>query len=189
MHFSLSDCLLDLVQNSIEAGAGHIGLDLNESESLLAVDIVDDGCGMTEEEMERAIDPFFTDGKKHAHRRIGLGLPFLVQTVSAADGDFEMKSEKGKGTELRIRFNLENVDTPPVGNLVSLIYQALCFDGIYDLTAVRSRNGERSYCINRKEMLDVLGDLNSIASLELLREYIMNQEEELLTQAGHQRTD
>lgn len=183
MHFSLSDCVLDLVQNSVEAGAAHIGLKLDQTASSLSVFIGDDGCGMTGEELKKATDPFYSDGKKHRRRKVGLGIPFLVQTVSMTDGSFDIKSEKNRGTELRIRFNLENIDTPPMGDPVSLICQVLCFDGSYDLTAVRSltdMKGERSYQVNRMEMLDVLGDLGSVASLGLLRDFIENQEHDLL---------
>jgi len=182
MHYTLCDCVLDLIQNSVEAGSSLVLLDLAQSSDSLDVSIRDNGCGMTEEELKRATDPFYTDGIKHKHRKVGLGIPFLVQTVSMTDGSFDIRSEKGTGTEIDIRFNLDNIDTPPVGNVISLLYQVLCFQGSYDLTADRSlRTGseELSYQVNRKEMLDVLGDLETAASLGLLRDYITSQEEDL----------
>lgn len=182
MHFTLCDCILDLVQNSVEARSTRIYLNLVQSSRSLDVFLKDNGCGMTEEELNRATDPFYTNGKKHKHRRVGLGLPFLIQTVSMTEGDFTIESEKNKGTEISIRFNLDHIDTPPPGDIVSLLYQVLCFKGFYDLTIVRSfaeKGSEQSYEVNRSEMLDVLGDLESVASLGLLKDYIVSQEEEL----------
>jgi len=184
MHFSLSDCVLDLVQNSIEADAGKVLLSLNQTTESFKVGIKDDGCGMSEAELKMATDPFYTDGKKHIHRKVGLGLPFLIQTLSMTDGNFDISSEKGKGTSIDIEFNLKNIDTPPVGDIISLLYQVMCFEGSYGMSAERSYaddKGSDSYTVNRKEMQDILGDLNSVSSLSLLRDFITSQEEELKT--------
>jgi hypothetical protein len=184
MHFSLCDCVLDLVQNSIEAEAKLVTLKLNQTKDSLSVHITDDGCGMTDEELKRATDPFYSDGKKHVHRRVGLGIPFLLQTISMTDGKFDITSEKGKGTSIDIEFNLNSIDTPPVGDIISLLYQVMCFDGSYSFVAERSfadDKGSDSYYVDRKELQDILGDLNSVSSLSLLRDYISSQEEELKT--------
>jgi len=77
-----------------------------------------------------------------------------------------------------------NIDTPPVGNIISLLYQVMCFDGSYSFIAERSFSGgsdSKSYRINRNEMYVILGDLNSVSSLSLLRDFITSQEEELKT--------
>ncbi|MBN2658197.1 MAG: sensor histidine kinase [Spirochaetales bacterium] len=175
---------MDLIQNSVEAGSSLIQLNMKQSADSLDVSIRDNGCGMTDDELKRATDPFYSDGVKHKHRKVGLGLPFLIQTVTMTDGRFDIRSEKGRGTEIDIRFNPVHIDTPPLGDPVALLYQVMCFQGDYDLTAVRSLSKgteEQSYQVNRKEMLDVLGDLESAASLGLLRDYINSQEEDLLS--------
>ena len=182
MHFSLSDCVLDLVQNSIEAESEVINLKLKQSNESLIVEIHDDGKGMTVDELKMATDPFYSDGKKHIHRKVGLGLPFLVQTVSMTEGRFDISSEKGKGTSIEIQFNLKSIDTQPVGDMISLLCQVMSFDGTYSLIAERSFTDDmksESYTVNRNELHEVLGDLNSVSSLSLLRDYITSQEEEL----------
>ncbi len=187
MHFSLSDCILDLVQNSIEAEALHIDLKVIQCPETLFIRIKDNGCGMDSEEIKIITDPFYTNGKKHIHRKVGLGIPFLIQTLSMTDGKFDIDSEKGEGTKIDIEFNLKNIDTPPVGDLVSLFYQVMSFDGTYNLNVERSFNsgkGSDSYMVNRAEMRDILGDLNSVSSLNLLRDFITSQEE-YVKQAGH----
>ncbi|MGL4368765.1 MAG: ATP-binding protein, partial [Spirochaetota bacterium] len=76
MHHSVCDFLLDIVQNSIEAGSGVITVDLVEKKGILSVCVGDDGKGMDAETLSRVCDPFCTDGVKHEKRSIGLGLPF-----------------------------------------------------------------------------------------------------------------
>lgn len=181
MFFSLSDCILDIVQNSIEAKATQIVLHLNQSDKKFIVKINDNGCGMDTEELKMAADPFYTNGIKHKHRKVGLGIPFLLQTISMTDGKIDIRSDKGKGTSIDIEFNLTNIDTPPVGNLISMIYQAMCFDGNYNLIVERLlTNGRKdnSYTIDRKKMQNILGNLNSITSINLLRDFITSQENE-----------
>ncbi|MCP4134880.1 MAG: hypothetical protein GY754_28150 [bacterium] len=100
------------------------------------------------------------------------------------EGKFDISSEKGKGTSIDIEFNLMSIDTPPVGDLISLLYQVMCFEGSYDLNAERiyvCDKGSDSYRVNRKEMQEILGNLNNISSLSLLRDFITSQEEELIT--------
>ena len=184
MYFSLNDCILDLVQNSIEAEATQIDLFLNQSVERFIVKINDNGYGMNNEELKMAADPFYTNGMKHKHRKVGLGIPFLLQTVSMTDGKINIQSDKGKGTSIDIEFNLTNIDTPPVGNLISMIYQVMCFDGNYNLKVQRMLSNKRkdnSYTIERKEIKDILGNLHSITSISLLRDFITSQENELET--------
>ena len=56
------------------------------------------------------------------------------------------------------------------------------FEGDFELEFERrlERNGKKdSYFINRKEMIDVLGDLNDAESLILARQFLKSQEEGL----------
>jgi len=175
--------ILDLVQNSIEAKADRIDLDLIRNSDTLTVRLTDNGCGMTEGELAKAKDPFYTDGIKHRSRRVGLGIPFLIQTVEQADGRMEIHSEKNMGTSLNIQFNLGHVDTPPEGNWTGLFMQAFCFEGDYELTINRNITDESGnlsgYTLRRSEMQDALGDLNDSGAMILLRDYLESQEEEL----------
>lgn len=186
MHYSLSDMILDLVQNSIEADAQRIHLDLFREANELTVRLSDNGCGMTEGQLERSKDPFHSDGIKHQHRKVGLGIPFLIQTVEQADGSFEIHSEKDKGTSLNIRFNLGNIDTPPEGDLSGLFLQALCFEGDYELIINRKITSEEGrvteYSLQRSELQEILGNFNESGAMILLRDYLKSQEEELLDQ-------
>ena len=96
--------MLDIAQNSIEAGSSVVTVDMIEKDSILSVCIGDNGKGMTSEILAKVQDPFYTDGRKHETRSVGLGIPFLDQAAKAAGGEFEIKSEEGLGTSVFFLF-------------------------------------------------------------------------------------
>lgn len=136
----------------------------------------DNGKGMTEEEKNRALDPFFTDGIKHPHRKVGLGLAFLSQMVAQVEGDFSLESEKCKGTCITFSVPLDHVDTPPVGDISSAIRQCLCYDSDYELVVERVCQSGYSYTLSRREIADVLGDFSLAENALLLDSFIREQE-------------
>jgi hypothetical protein len=178
LHFTVSDFLLDLVQNSVEAGAGHIVLKVFEGDRLLELVVDDNGKGMDKQTLARVRDPFFTDGVKHVKRKVGLGIPFLVQALDQVNGEFELESEPGKGTHLRCSFPLDHVDTPQLGDLPGFFLMALTFDGEYELE-IQRRDGPRgvAYELSRSALVEALGGLHDAASLLLLRSFLESQEE------------
>jgi len=183
MHFTLCDFWMDLVQNSVEAGANLISLTMAEMPGKLLFQLKDNGCGMTKEELIKVRDPFFTDGIKHSRRKVGLGIPFLQQTLQLTDGELRIESEKGKGTEIEAVFKTDHIDTPPVGDISSFLFQAFVFEGDYDMDVSRSLvkvNGKSDgYELRRNELSEVLGDLSDCGSMLLLRDFIRSQEDEL----------
>ena len=186
MHASVCDYILDCLQNSIESGAALIELDIREDSGEFFCAIRDNGCGMDKYQLEKARDPFFTDGKKHVMRKVGLGLPFLVQAVELCGGKFSLASEKGKGTVLEFSFPKASLDIPPLGDLSGTVRSAMCFPGNFDLRLNRSiedSNGVKSsYTAGKNELIDILGDLESSSNIALLRQYLDSQEEEATAQ-------
>ena len=176
MHASLSDQVTDLVQNSLEAGAETVEVLIAESAGVLEIRVEDDGAGMSEEERERALSPFYTDGRKHASRRVGLGLPFLEQVVDATGGEFGIDSEKGHGTTVWFRLDTDHVDCPPLGDVAGCVTGLLTFDGAYELIVTRRRHGKR-YRVSRTELAEALGELETATSLQLARQYMVSCEE------------
>ncbi len=178
MHFAVCDFLLDLVQNSVEANAGTITVRVAEDGAWLSAAVIDDGKGMDETELKRALDPFYTDGTKHRGRKVGLGLPFLAQAVEQAGGNYELRSRKGAGTELSFRFPAAGVDTPPLGDLPGFFLMALCFDGAYELVIQREGPGPGdSYELRRSELREALGDFTDAGALVLAEAFLRSQEE------------
>jgi anti-sigma regulatory factor (Ser/Thr protein kinase) len=182
VHYALSDYLMDAVHNSIEAGAAEVVLRLEEPDPAgeisgeILLELTDDGCGMDAETLKRALDPFYTDGKKHAGRKVGLGLPFLKQLLDDTGGSFLLESEPGVGTKLVCRFNAAHIDTPPAGDLAGALSALFSYPGDFELRLYRSR-GDVRYGVSRSELREALGDLESPASLALLNQYLESQEE------------
>jgi len=177
VHFAVCDFLLDLIQNSVEANATTIVVSVMEERGLVEASVEDDGKGMDEEELERAKDPFYTDGKKHSRRKVGLGIPFLMQSLELAGGTYEFSSRKGEGTRLSFSFPAEGLDTPPMGDVPGLFLSAMCFDGEYELI-VRRRAPARGvdYEIRRSELIEAAGPLTDAGALVSVREFLASQE-------------
>ncbi len=175
-----------MVQNSIEAGAAAIDLEITEKrngtgEVTTHVVLQDNGKGMDEDTLNRALDPFYTDGVKHPGRTVGLGLPFLRQMVESVDGSFSIESAPGKGTRLEFSYPSEHLDAPPSAAMAEILQRLFCFDGEYELNVVRRRM-DAGYTLQRSELKDVLGDLDTVGSQALLAEFIGSQEENLESQ-------
>jgi len=178
VHYALTDYLLDLVQNSLEAGASVVRVSVSEADGRLEAAVLDNGSGMDGAEVARATDPFHTDGNKHPGRKVGLGLPFLIQALDQAGGRWDISSARGRGTDVRFWFPLDGVDTPPVGDLPGCFLSCMCFDGDYELVAARHSPGRgSSYEVRRSDILDAVGPLSDAASIALADAFLRSQEE------------
>lgn len=175
VHASVSDQLVDIVQNAIEADATRIGLRIEERNEELVIAVTDNGKGMTTEQQTRALDPFFSERGKHDHRRVGLGLPFLKQMVETIGGSLEIDSAKGEGTRVGFTVPLDHIDRPPLGDWTDAILGLMTFPGEFDLR-VEHRRHESGYAISRSELSEVLGDLTRAENLLLAREFIASNE-------------
>ncbi len=183
MHASLADVLTDLVQNSVEAGAENIAVTLDEGPDEIRFMVEDDGKGMDRGTLEKAEDPFWTDGIKHPGRRVGLGIPFLRQMAEQTGGRVDIDSVPGKGTTVEAVLPASHLDLPPLGDTVLLWMQCLTFGGDYNIGIRRIRRGSGSpeglYEIDRAELSDALGNLEDAGALGLLRDYLNSLEESL----------
>jgi Histidine kinase-, DNA gyrase B-, and HSP90-like ATPase len=182
MHRTVGDFILDVADNALEAGAKRVELSVRVSEDEISVRITDDGCGMDELLLQRIRDPYVTDGIKHPGRRVGLGIPFLIQAAEICEGAFDIQSEPGKGTIVSFSFPAGHIDTPPVGDLGSALAMLMLKQG--DFEAVIERlNGrgsdERSYRITRTELIEALGELESLDSQRLVRRFMASHEEDI----------
>ena len=180
MHFSLADLVTDITQNACEAGGSMVELEVKETGKEFRFAVRDNGKGMTPDELGKALDPFVTDGVKHPHRKVGLGLPFLIQTAEQSGGGWDVKSEKGKGTTATAWFDTGNVDTPPVGDLPGMFRTILMFEGPFDVIIRRRRDDEESgaldYEVRKSELIEALGGLEDTESLVLMNKYLRSLE-------------
>ena len=178
MHASLSDIIADVSANSIEAGAARVEVSVIEKDGRIELKVVDNGKGMSPEIVARVFDPFYTEAGKHDNRKIGMGLPFVKQTCDACGGTVDLKSEKGKGTTLVCTFQADNIDLPPMGDLVAAVMSLFNFDGDFDLVFTHTK-GDGSYSISRLELKEAVGGFDSVEGLSLAKEFLQGQEEDL----------
>ncbi|MDR1253015.1 MAG: ATP-binding protein [Treponema sp.] len=182
MHFTLADLVTDITQNASEAEADLVELEVRESGGEFRFLVRDNGKGMTKEELDLAVDPFVTDGLKHPNRKVGLGIPFLIQTAEQSGGGWDVKSEKGKGTTVAAWFDTNNVDTPPVGDLPGMFRTVLMFTGPADIQIRRLRERESGtaleYEVRKSELSEVLGGIEDTGALVLMDKYLRSLEEE-----------
>lgn len=154
----LSLHILDIVQNSVAAGARLIMLDLIEdvNTDLLEFSIKDDGCGMTEETLKKVTDPFTTG---RTTRRVGLGIPLLKAAAELTGGGLELTSEPGVGTTVTARFVYDSIDRQPLGNMaetmLGLITSYENIDFVY-----YHRVNEKEFTIDTREIKGILGEVS-----------------------------
>ena len=200
MHFTLTDLITDITQNGVESGASIVELQVSEAvdsaepggsygKGEFRFTVTDNGKGMTAEELKRAQDPFVTDGIKHPHRKVGLGLPFLIQMAEMSGGGWKMESKKAgegqeSGTVISAWFDLGNVDTPPVGDIPGMFRTVLLFNGPEEMVIKRLRKPPEGtsidaldYEVRKTELIGALGDLEDTQSLILLDRYLRSLEE------------
>ncbi|MBQ3668788.1 MAG: ATP-binding protein [Clostridia bacterium] len=173
--------ILDLVQNSITAGAKHIRISItvDTTADSLTIVIEDDGCGMSKELLSRVTSPFTTTRKT---RKVGLGIPMIMQLCEMCEGRFHIDSAPGKGTVLTLAFKASHVDLPPMGSLpetmLSLINGAP--EGI-EFNLTYGYNGE-SFDFDTMEIRQMLGEdvpLNTPEVLSWIRDYIKENIEQI----------
>ena len=196
MYFTLTDLVTDIAQNGIESGGSIVELEISENsleKREFRFTVKDNGKGMSSEELIRVQDPFVTDGVKHPNRKVGLGLPFLIQTANQSGGGWKLESKKKTeaqspeeapagacGTTVSAWFDLGNVDTPPIGDIPGMIRTVLMFSGPSEIVISRRKEapgGHINYELRKSELVEALGDLEDAMSLVLLDQYLHSMEE------------
>lgn len=91
--------LINLIRNSIQAGATRIGVSVKESDDSLILEVTDNGTGIPEEVRERIFEINFTTKSTGT----GLGLKLTRRFVESVGGKIELL-ETEKGTGFKITF-------------------------------------------------------------------------------------
>ncbi len=161
--------ILDIVQNSISAGATRVTLTVDEAPAadLLTIAVGDNGKGMTPEQVSRLSDPFFTS---RTTRRVGMGIPLLMDSARQSGGDVRIESEPGKGTEVTAVFGYSNIDRPPLGDVANALMLLVSSNPDLDFLFTYRYDGEE-YLFDTSDVRDVFGkgalkDLTIIRNLE-----------------------
>ncbi len=153
---TISDHILDILQNSMDSGATLVELKIDEQPGeFFSFVITDDGSGIEADKLKLVLDPFYTEKKKQ--KVFGLGLPLLKQAAENTGGSFSIESFPGKGTRVEARLFLSNIDCQPVGNLADVFLSALTMKDQVRVVVERVV-GSEGYSIDSQEILNLLGD-------------------------------
>lgn len=104
----LNQLLLNILVNAIQAcdevpeRTNVIQLHLQQQDSQVLFTVTDNGCGMSDETLNRMFDPFFTT--KAVGTGTGVGMAIVLQALHQHQCTIEVKSAVGIGTEICIRF-------------------------------------------------------------------------------------
>jgi hypothetical protein len=176
---TLSDLAADITKNACESGADTVELEVMEIGSEFRFTVKDNGKGMSNDEAKRAVDPFDkVNGEERG--KVGISIPFLIQTVDEHAGGWNLNTEKGVGTTVSVWFDTENIETPIAGGIALLFCDVLLFPGPKEIIIRRLRRTGRDnvrYEIRKTEITTAVGDLSDATSITLLRTYLKSLEE------------
>lgn len=169
--------VLDIVMNSVRAGADKIDVTLDDRDGILTFTVADNGCGMTEEQLTRLTDPFFTTRKT---RGVGLGVPFLKMLAEQTGGTVTVTSKTAEefpedhGTVLIATFGSGHIDFIPMGDLADTFVTLIQGNPDVNFTFThRKGNGEvRLSCAELRQILGEGVPLSNFEVLEWIRGYL-----------------
>ena len=167
--------ILDIVQNSIVAGASLIGVSIleNSEKDIFTVTIKDNGKGMSEELVKSVIDPFTTS---RTTRKVGLGIPLFKTAAELTGGSFKIDSVLGEGTTVTAAFVRSSIDRQPLGDIQGTMlglftsYESIDFVYTHELDGIKEILGGVS--LSEPEVYLWLTDYLSEGERELLNENI-----------------
>ncbi|HYA43889.1 MAG TPA: ATP-binding protein [Syntrophobacteraceae bacterium] len=175
--------ILDIVENSTRAGAKRICIEVLEDtkRDLLSLEIQDDGAGMSEDVLKKAVDPFFTT---KTVRSIGLGLPMLAQAAEATGGRFAIESKSSEGTRVVAEFKLSHIDRQPLGNIASTLVTLVAGNPDVDFI-YRHRHDDREYIFDTGIVKKEIGDvpIDNVNVLNFIKEHVREGLEEIGAEA------
>jgi hypothetical protein len=175
----LSLHILDVLQNSLEAGATLVELVIEEdlAADRLVITVRDNGRGMDQATLAQVADPFYTTRKT---RQVGLGLPLFQAAAERCNGSLRITSQAGSGTTLSAIFQHSHIDRAPLGDMTGTLLSFI-LGGISDLSYSHRVDG-RQFSLSTAEIRAELGDvpISHPAVREWLRQYIAEGEQSLV---------
>lgn len=88
----MSECISDYF------GEQRTTVHLDKNQSVICVSFEDNGCGISEENIDHIFDPFFTTKTNGT----GLGMPMTKRVINEHGGIIKVDSEVGKGSDFKV---------------------------------------------------------------------------------------
>ena len=163
---------LDIAMNSVKAKATVVRINIMESEAenLLTIEIIDNGCGMSQEFLKTVRDPFSTT---RTTRKVGMGISLFEAAATACGGKLELSSVLGEGTTLKTYFQLDHIDRAPIGDMSGTMQTLISGAPDIDFIYSHSKNG-KEFLLDTTMMRNMLSGvpLDTPDVLNWISEYI-----------------
>ncbi|MCT4545471.1 MAG: ATP-binding protein [Vallitalea sp.] len=176
----LSMHILDIAQNSVRAKSTNIIIEVKELviDNIFEFSIKDNGTGIPDSIFKDIKNPFTTS---RTMRRVGLGIPLLDDTCNLCNGKLEIETYPKHGTYISARMEYDNIDRPPIGDIVSSIAVLISSNSEINIEYKHYYNTQ-SFDISTNELKEVLGDkvpLTDLNVIKWLKEFLKENIEEL----------
>ena len=104
----------NLLSNAIKfTDSGGVSLTADYDNGILKITVEDTGTGMTEEEQQRVFGAFERLSNAAAKDGFGLGLSIVQRIVTMLGGTIQLKSEKGKGSHIKVEIPMQTAEELP----------------------------------------------------------------------------
>lgn len=175
----LSLNILDIVENSVKAGATLTEITIDEADDRLTLTIRDNGCGMSEEVTRSVTDPFYTT---RTTRKVGMGLPLLKLEAEMTGGGMSVTSRAAAqhpddhGTVVSATFATDHIDCPPLGDVVETMVTLIQGHPDTDFLFCHT-TAAREVTLDTRELRTVLEDvpLNTYEVLQWIEGFLREQ--------------
>lgn len=133
----LSLHMLDLALNSTRAGARRVTMTIRENtaEGMITLIVEDDGCGMDEQTIAKALQWHYST---KSHNAGGMGLPMLKETADGSGGYLSIRSQPGAGTLVQATLHTRHPAYPGVGDMAQTLQVLMAGHPEVDFTYCRT---------------------------------------------------
>jgi len=102
----LALALDNIMENALDSmpEGGKLTLTARQQGDYIMIHVHDTGCGIAQKDQASVYDPFFTSKTRGA----GLGLTMVHQIVMNHNGEIEIQSQEGKGTQVTVSFPVKH---------------------------------------------------------------------------------
>lgn len=121
----IKQCILNLLTNAIKytkEGSVNFSIDFkkkDENSIRLSVHVVDTGCGIKSDDMQKLFAPFerIEEGKNRTIEGSGLGISIVRKLLRMMESSLEVQSTYGKGSDFSFSIVQKVIDWTPAGDL------------------------------------------------------------------------